>query len=321
MIEQWKFPYESSQKKRFDVSSDEYSHERISVMKSFYEKLHQSFDVPMGLALFGSLAKGKELDTEKKDASDIDFSLYIDLDEYKKKYIENLQKKKNEKFLEFEVRRFDALCNGFHEKKLLTEGAQNIRSGKNLTLEQKDFFEKCLQRFGEDRFLFFLAIWHGYAEFSDFDGKPQKFSFQGKAQYPIERMAHLLRIKDAKVLPIQFQGEFSIEAQVEKVKTLSENIPKISDEKQKSFLDQERRYGIAQIACFFSLDIGGGMKPYRQDFIRKLLLLPQEEGERLWNIVNDSVRVFERSNEIPEHIERQFPKNLQEAARYYGVQR
>ena len=70
----------------------------------------------------------------------------------------------------------------------------------------------------------------------------------------------------------------------------------------------------------FGLDIGGGMKPYRQAFVRERLLLPQEEGEKLWGIVNDSVRIRERTNTIPEHMEKQFPKTLQEAARYYGVQ-
>ncbi len=64
--------------------------------------MHQSLDVPMGLALFGSLAKGEGLDAEKKDASDVDFTLYIDLDEYKRKYIENLKNNKdfqNSKFV------------------------------------------------------------------------------------------------------------------------------------------------------------------------------------------------------------------------------
>ena len=145
MGEQLKFPYEPSEKKRFEVSDDEYSRERLATVKSFYETMHQSFDVPMGLALFGSLAKGKELDAEKKDASDVDFTLYIDLDEYKRKYIENL--KNNKDFSEFEVRRLDGFCRDFSERKLLNGGIQKIREGQELTLEEENFFEKRFQKF------------------------------------------------------------------------------------------------------------------------------------------------------------------------------
>lgn len=314
MGEQLKFPYEPSEKKRFEISDDEYSRERLATVKSFYETMHQSFDVPMGLALFGSLAKGKELDAEKKDASDVDFTLYIDLDEYKRKYIENL--KNNKDFSEFEVRRLDGFCRDFSERKLLNGGIQKIREGQELTLEEKNFFEKRLQKFNFDQFIFFLAVWHGYADISRSDGTPQKFSFRGKPQYPIERMNHLLRIKDVQIWPIQFEGEFSIKNQVQKVKNLCESVNKGESDQREYVLDQER-YGIARI---FGLDIGGGMKPYRQAFVRELLLLPQEEGEKLWGIVNDSVRIRERANTIPEHMEKQFPKTLQEAARYYGVQ-
>ena len=78
MNERPKIPYEPSEQKRFDISKDEYSRERLAVVKSFYETMRKSFDVSMGLVLFGSLAKGKELDAVKKDATDVDFTLFID---------------------------------------------------------------------------------------------------------------------------------------------------------------------------------------------------------------------------------------------------
>ena len=191
-------------------------------------------------------------------------------------------------------------------------GIQKIREGKELTLEEKNFFEKKLQKFNFDQFIFFLAVWHGYADISRSDGTPQKFSFRGKPQYPIERMNHLLRIKDVQVWPIQFEGEFSIKNQVQKVKNLCESVSKGEGDQREYVLDQER-CGIARI---FGLDTGGGMKPYRQAFVRELLFLPQEEGEKLWGIVNDSVRIRERANAIPELWKSSFP---QRSKRQLGI--
>lgn len=313
MGEQLKFPYEPGEKKRFEISDDEYSRERLATAKSFYETMHRSFDVPMGLALFGSLTKGKELDVEKKDASDIDFTLYIDLDEYKRKYIENL--KNNKDFLEFEACRLDGLCRDFSERKLLSESVRKVREGLGISLEEEEFFRKRLQKFNLDQFVFFLAVWHGYVDFSNSEGAHQKFSFRGKSQYPIEKINHLLRIKDVQAWPIQFDGEFSIKNQVQKVKDICKGDNKDDDDRRNYALDQGR-YEVARI---FGLDVGGGMKLYRQAFVQELLLLPQEEGEALWRTVNDSVRIRERNNVVPEHMEKQFPKTLQEAARYYGV--
>ncbi|MCA9364631.1 MAG: hypothetical protein KC736_01935 [Candidatus Moranbacteria bacterium] len=311
-----KVSYEPSEKKRFEISKDEYSRERLETIKTFYEKMQHSFGIPMGVALSGSLAKGKELDAEKKDASDVDFTFYIDFDEYKQKYIENLGRNKD--FLDFESRRLDGVCHNSSDRKLLDESVQKLRNKEDLSLDEKEFLEKRLQNFNMDQFLFFLTVWHGYADFSDSEGISQDFSFRGKSRYPIERMNHLLRIKDVQVWPIQFEGEFSIKSQVERVKKLRENIGDVEDNQREyavGRLDQER-YGIARI---FWLDIGGGMKLYRQAFIRELLLLPSEEGEKLWNVVNESVRIRERDNAIPEHMEKQFPKTLQEAARYYSI--
>lgn len=145
MNEMPKMAYEPSQEKRFEISGDEYSRERIEMIRLFYDKLRSFFGVSMGLVLFGSLAKGKKLDVETKENADIDFTLFIDL------------------------------------------------------------------------------------------------------------------------------------------------------------------------------DVGGGIKPYRQAFIKELLSMNGNAGEELWRIVDDSVRYCERNGIIPEGIEKQFPDTLQKAARYYGV--
>lgn len=314
MNEFLKFPYSPSVNKRFEISDDEYSRERLIAVKSFYETMHHSFDIPMGLVLFGSLAKGKKLDSEKKDASDVDFTLYIDLDEYKRKYIANLRNNKD--FLEFETRRLDEFCRDFSARKLLDSSMRKAQEGKNLVLEEKDFFEKKFQKFSPDQFLFFLAVWHEYTAFSGARNASQGFSFRGKPQYPVERMKNLLKIKDIQVWPIQLSGEFSIKSQVQVTKDALESLNlDTGDRRAKEYILDQERCGIARM---FGLDIGGGMKKYRQGFIRELLL-SEGAGEELWSIVNDAVRIRERDGRISEGIEKQFPQTLREAARYYGM--
>lgn len=306
-----KISYEPSEKRRFEVSKDEYSRERIKTVESFYEKMRNYFDVSMGLVLFGSLVKGKILDKENQENSDIDFTLFVDLDEYRKKYIENLRN--NTVFAGFEARRLGEFCSDSFERKKLIESIRNIESKREIDWEEKDLIEKKIQRYVPDQFLFILAIWHGYINVSDSD-QSEQFFYRGKQAQDVEKLSHLLGIMDVQVWPIQFSGEFSIRSQVEKVRDIYEDNLKNESDRNK-YLLMQGKIGIARI---FGLDVGGGMRMYKQSFVKNLLTEDSSEGEFLWHIVNESVRFSERENRIPESIERQFPETLQEAARHYG---
>lgn len=72
-----------------------------------------------------------------------------------------------------------------------------------------------------------------------------------------------------------------------------------------------------RIARYFHLDVGGGMRKYREAFIQQLLTMEPGEGERYWSIVNRCARYIERGGKISEVAERQFPKTLAEAEEYY----
>lgn len=313
MNEMPKIPYSPSQEKRFEVSEDEYSRERLKVAELFYDKMKQIFDVSIGLVLFGSLAKGKKLNHETKESADIDLTLFVDLDEYQDKYIENLRN--NRDFLDFELRRLDDSHHNATSKKLMYESFDDIKTGRDINPNEKECIEKEFHIHSRNQFLFMLAMWHGYITNSSHEIRNDTFSFQGKQDSGVEKINHLLAIKDVQVWPIQFHGEFSILNQIEKVKNLTKREPLNETERDKYMLEQEK-IGIARI---FGLDVGGGMKSYRQAFIRDLLALSNKDGEALWSIVNDAVRSCERNNNIPQGMERQFPKNLQEAVRYYGV--
>lgn len=313
MNEMPKISYEPSKKKRFEISNDEYSKERLETLKLFYGSMREVFDVPMGLVLFGSLAKGKELDDEKKESADIDFTLFVDLDHYQEKYIENL--KKNTVFADFEERRLVQLCHNDLERKSLNAIFSDIKNGNNISFHGKEIIKREMREYSPRQFLFILATWHGYIDLPGVSNDMPTFSFRGKEEKDVEKIRHLLRLKDVQVWPIQFKGEFSIENQVRKIRDLYEKNIEDKTERSKYLLDQEQ-IGVARI---FSLDVGGGMKLYRQAFIRDLLVLNDNDGEALWNIVNNSIRLCERNNDIPKNMERQFPQTLEEAVKYYGV--
>lgn len=75
-----KAPYEPSKMKRFEISEDEHSRERLRAVLEIYRELKEVFP-SIGFSLYGSLTKGKVLDETTKDISDIDLAVYVDRDE------------------------------------------------------------------------------------------------------------------------------------------------------------------------------------------------------------------------------------------------
>lgn len=72
--------YNPSEEKRFEVSKDEYSRERIGVLREL-NKEFKELPANVGLVLFGSLSKGKKLNKDSKKYTDIDIQVFIDMDD------------------------------------------------------------------------------------------------------------------------------------------------------------------------------------------------------------------------------------------------
>lgn len=73
------------------------------------------------------------------------------------------------------------------------------------------------------------------------------------------------------------------------------------------------------VAAPWQLDIGHGMKPYRDVFFRQLKKLPPDEGDDYWQIVYNTLTTVERQlKDIPPQLQSRFPKTLVEACRHYG---
>ncbi len=72
-------PYEPSRTKRFEISADAISRERLKTLHGAYQDWKQKLpEVGIGFTLYGSLSKGKVLDAESAKHSDVDVRLFID---------------------------------------------------------------------------------------------------------------------------------------------------------------------------------------------------------------------------------------------------
>ena len=75
-----KVSYVPSQTKRFEISNDPISRERLAALTAMIKELRNKHPFVVGAILFGSLSKGKRLDENIADKSDIDFIIYLDAD-------------------------------------------------------------------------------------------------------------------------------------------------------------------------------------------------------------------------------------------------
>lgn len=89
-----KIHYIPSPHKRFDVSHDSISRDRLRGIATIAKELRIEYPFVVGATLFGSLSKGKVLTPEIADESDIDLVFFIDPDEIKK-YSEQFASKRD----------------------------------------------------------------------------------------------------------------------------------------------------------------------------------------------------------------------------------
>ena len=69
------YPYQ-----RFKISDDKYSQERIQFLSAIRQQIEKDWGLPIGFVVYGSLTKGKRLTKETAHKADIDFSIFILID-------------------------------------------------------------------------------------------------------------------------------------------------------------------------------------------------------------------------------------------------
>lgn len=277
-----KVPYAPSEIKRWDISADPISRERINSLHNVFKEVGDELTYkdsqtgemkacPIAVVVGGSLSKGKTLTEETKVFADIDFDVYYDYDELVKHADE------------ISVFHPDGIfAKEYHRKlKEVLANRSNLndyRTGK----EDKDFMDHIIISTGA-RALFIENI-----------------------------DKNLQNVDDTvyNIFAIQMDGKYSIYSRVKKEYDRGIDI---STSKRGG---NPQEY---QVARFFQLDVGGGMKKYIQAFLNKINEHPQEERDKIWDFVRNAVEKTERGGNIPETMKDQYPQTYEDARKFYGL--
>ncbi len=269
-----KVDYNSSEHKRFEISQDRYSRERIRNLKEMFTELKKDLNIDLGMILFGSLSKGKALNHKTHNLSDIDVTIYINQGQFKKKCFSFIKEKKLTQ--EFKEELILAKNNSFSvsqaQKSLQNKTKPNSYDSENLKKLKFIAAKKII-----DKFIF------------------NKFE---------------------KLFPdIEFNAYRDVDIQLIDDSSIKDSINQLIG----SVDTADYEGNVFQLARYFALDVGGGMKKYRQNFLNSIAKYAKTERDRIWTMVSDAVVSFERKNNIPISIRSQYPKTYEQACKYYGV--
>ncbi len=255
-MREMKIPYHPSERKRFDVSPDQISRERLRVLKTEYDRWHQRLpEIGIGFSLFGSLSKGKALMIETAALTDVDLHLFIDLDDVTT-----------------------------HAAELFVNGSDFARSRDYINRHQTDDETPINPNWD--------AVAHtiGSDLRERFYDRPNSIADLAVQDHPIQR-----------------RGPLSILGTVER------------------YLEPDPYDAVDyfQLAAPWHLDVGGGLKPYRQAFLRELSSdrFTPNKRDKYWLTIAQAVAEVERYGQanIPETIRKHYPRTFDEAVQYYGL--
>lgn len=259
-----KIPYTASRTKRFDISEDSFSRERVRAAYHALCEVRQIHPFVVGGILLGSLTKGKVLTKETAPKTDLDLVVYIDLDEI----AEEKWKKPNDP--------------DFQE---ISQAVKMMY--KMMGYPKEDRHNEVVATYVDT--LVRKAIDKELSQDNKFEGGDNP---------------------GLKVRPISFKGEDSIFGTVESVGKYV-NLARPSTSLAPAVY--------SSVSLVWGLDLGGGLKQYRQAYLKELRELPLEKREHHWSIVAYLISFFERNWDIPENLKRFYPQTFDEAVKYYLV--
>lgn len=260
-------PYAPTTRRRFELSHDTLSHERVRALLDTYREMKEEVPFFAGLTLFGSLSKGKRLTPTSAQQTDIDLFVFFDRDAIQAHLpwlVENPD--------------FQTFFQQYFMHSSLGKSLRKVASPEQLL--------------------------HQYA--------PQEYVLS-KTREKIIRHTHgsVINLENSihiKGLSLQNDSPHSIYGWIQQ-NDRDLTIPgRIGAVLPQSYLHT--------VAPFF-YDIGGGLRPYREGFLRKLAELPEKEGNRIWAKFVLALHVWERKGNIPTEIADTYPKTVAQAIEYY----
>lgn len=273
MNEQQKPPFPPTTRKRYEISEDPFSRDRIYGLYKTIRALKSEFPFIAGLTVHGSLIKNKGLLSFTAGDTDIDTNLFIDVDRLKESQ--------------------EALLG-------------NPEYTQTLQFVYKDLQEDGIEQLTEEEIQFRAA--------SEFISNKFREDFQNQARIRPEETSELIITR---VRKIALEGPYSLQEQ--EFTTYPRPAP---DEAETNGVKQH----LSRVAAPWVLDVGGGLKPYRQRFLEELAQRDIQEAERMWQYVRGISIKWERNDweknvPVPQEIRAQYPTAFREALRYYSPHR
>lgn len=281
MSEETKITYKPSQVKRFEISKDPYSRERLQALSDTIKELRLKHPFVVGAVLFGSLSKGKQLNEDIARKSDIDAVIYIDEDEARKEY-PSLSGGENELFNEWiEI---DNELHEYYDSRTDDERMFEIIGNYVNGLAEDSLKEKLPH--------------HKFPKYTGIGVNTRAISTKG----PNSINQTFERVFFSYLRP----GDSKIEELKREIDDLESGKP------TRSTVD------ISYIAMPWLLDVGGGLARYRRDYIKELGQLDSLERELRWKVTVAAIKYYERKGDISKSIQNQYPQTYGEAVKYYG---
>jgi len=275
----WKRSYTPSEEKRFAVSPDSYSRERLKTIRSIYLDLKQELpDVSIAFSLGGSLAKGKELTADSAGTTDIDLYVFYDDEQARINYAHLLQK--NPAYTELFNKKVQIIRRRREERKEHPEEEYVGQvAGSEAVKEYINNFIKTKMRANLENMGFTEATFEKGCSII-----PEVIT----ASEHNSIMDRLRKYEDSLGYPDYF-GEHPQQASA-----------------------------LSLAKCFY-LDMGGGFKKYRQEFLKQLGVMGKATAEEKWQNVKNAIEGIERAGDIPDKTKPQYPQTFTDACKYYGV--
>lgn len=147
-VDRYKDHYASNTEKRWAISEDESSRERIRILKEVHDFFKREVPgITIAFTLFGSLSKGRKLDRSNAEKSDIDLQIFVDSDELKQNFDEISRKHPETEFAKFlesyKSRKDDVILDNYALLKMFiklsfAKRLKNVDQIKTLSYEIKE---------------------------------------------------------------------------------------------------------------------------------------------------------------------------------------
>jgi hypothetical protein len=249
-----KILYEADQRKRFSVSKDVYSRERLNSLMRVYKELKSEFpSMEIGLSLFGSLSKGKVLDAteESQKSADVDLGVYF-----------KACPLSDDKYFQQLLDKYPKLRMKYEDMKNYIDMA---RDQGDINVVRYTCFKIFLEDHIKSKLPYKMNMFLGHTD--KFDG-----------------LNNVYEIIFASVASGRVSSRLT-----------------------------------AEYTAFFALDVGGGMKQYRKEFLTTLLKnYKRIDAERMWKDLIQYIYLVERNFKSDISINK-FPKDIEAACKAYGV--